>query len=107
MKVLLDECVPRKLKNNLIGHECQTVPEVGLAGKKNGELLALAREAGFEVFVTVDRGIEYEQNLARQDIAVIVLLAKSSRVADLLPLVPEVLRLLPSIKRGHVMRVSG
>jgi predicted nuclease of predicted toxin-antitoxin system len=107
MKVLLDECVPRKLKNNLIGHECQTVPEVGLAGKKNGELLALAREAGFEVFVTVDRGIEYEQNLARQDIAVIVLLAKSSRVADLLPLVPEVLRLLPSIKRGHVMRVGG
>jgi hypothetical protein len=107
MKVLLDECVPRKLKNNLIGHECQTVPEVGLAGKKNGELLALAREAGFEVFVTVDRGIEYEQNLARQDIAVIVPLAKSSRVADLLPLVPEVLRLLPSIKRGHVMRVSG
>jgi predicted nuclease of predicted toxin-antitoxin system len=107
MKVLLDECVPRKLKNNLIGHECQTVPEVGLAGKKNGELLALAREAGFEVFVTVDRGIESEQNLARQDIAVIVLLAKSSRVADLLPLVPEVLRLLPSIKRGHVMRVSG
>jgi len=107
MKVLLDECVPRKLKNNLINHACHTVPEVGLAGKKNGELLALAREAGFEVFVTLDRGIEYEQNLARQDIAVIVIRAKSSRLADLLPLMPEVLRLLPSIKSGHLIRVSG
>jgi hypothetical protein len=81
MKVLLDECVPRKLKNSLVGHECQTVPEVGMAGRKNGELLALAREAGFEVFVTVDRGIEYEQSLASQDIAVVVLRAKSSRFA--------------------------
>jgi Domain of unknown function (DUF5615) len=107
MKVLLDEYVPRKLKNNLIGHECQTVPEAGLAGKKNGELLSLAREAGFEVFVTVDRGLEYEQNLARRDIAVIVIRAKSSRLADLLPLVPEVLRLIPSIKSGQLIRVSG
>jgi len=78
MKLLLDECVPRKLKNNLIGHECQTVPEAGLAGKKNGELLSLAQAAGFEVFVTIDRGIEYEQNLVRRDIAVIMVRAKSS-----------------------------
>jgi predicted nuclease of predicted toxin-antitoxin system len=95
MKLLLDECVPRKLKNNLIGHECQTVPEAGLAGKKNGELLSLAQAAGFEVFVTIDRGIEYEQNLVRRDIAVIMVRAKSSRLADLLPLVPEVLKQLP------------
>jgi predicted nuclease of predicted toxin-antitoxin system len=106
MKVLLDECVPRKLKNNLVGHECQTVPEVGLAGKKNGELITLAKAAGFEVFVTVDRGIEYEQNLAGQDIAVIVLRAKSSRLVDLLPLVPELLKVLRSIKSGNLIRVS-
>jgi predicted nuclease of predicted toxin-antitoxin system len=64
MKLLLDECVPRKLKNTLTGHECQTVPDAGLAGKKNGELLALAENAGFEVFVTVDQGIEFEKTLA-------------------------------------------
>jgi len=64
MKLWLDECVPRKLKNTLTGHECQTVPDAGLAGKKNGELLALAENAGFEVFVTVDQGIEFEQNLS-------------------------------------------
>ncbi|HWY21988.1 MAG TPA: DUF5615 family PIN-like protein [Candidatus Acidoferrum sp.] len=64
MKLWLDECVPRKLKNTLTGHECQTVPDAGLAGKKNGELLALAENAGFEVFVTVDQGIELNKTLA-------------------------------------------
>jgi len=63
MKLLLDECVPRKFKDQLPGHECHTVPEIGLAGKKNGELLFLAEKAGFQVFLTIDRGIEYEQNL--------------------------------------------
>ena len=78
MRLLLDECVPRKLKNNLPGHECKTVPEVGFAGKKNGELLSLAEQAGFEVFLTIDRGIEYEQNLATCKLAVIIIHAKSS-----------------------------
>lgn len=54
MKVLLDECVPRKFKDSLTGHECRTVPEAGWAGKKNGELLSLAEQADFEVFLTVD-----------------------------------------------------
>jgi len=63
VRVLLDECVPRKFKEHFPGHECVTVPELGLAGKKNGELLSLAEEAGFQVFITLDQGIEYEQNL--------------------------------------------
>ncbi len=67
MKLLLDECVPRKLKDNLVGHECQTVPDAGFAGKKNGELLSLAARAGFDIFVTIDRGIEHEQSLARSE----------------------------------------
>ena len=65
MKLLLDECVPRKLKNHLPAIDCQTVPEASLAGKKNGELLRLAELAGFEVLLTVDQGIEYQQNLQR------------------------------------------
>jgi hypothetical protein len=54
MKVLLDVCIPRKLENSLSDHECLTVPEVKLAGMKNGELLSLAEQRGFEVFVTMD-----------------------------------------------------
>jgi len=64
MKVLLDECIPRKFKHSLPDHRCSTVPEAGLAGKKNGALLGLAEGAGFEIFVTMDKGLEYEQNLA-------------------------------------------
>jgi hypothetical protein len=63
MKLLLDECLPRKFKNHLPGHECYTVPEIGWAGKKNGELLLLAEKSGFEIFLTLDQGMEYEQNL--------------------------------------------
>jgi hypothetical protein len=55
MRVLLDECIPRKFKMVLSGHECNTVPEVGLAGKKNGVLLSLAEDAGFNLFLTMDK----------------------------------------------------
>jgi hypothetical protein len=95
MRVLLDECMPRKFKNQLAGHDCATVPEAGFSGKKNGELLKLAEEADFEVFVTLDRGIEYQQNLATHRLVVLVLRAKSSRLDDLivhLPRMREILR---------------
>jgi hypothetical protein len=59
------------------------VPEAGFAGKKNGELLRLAVEAGFEGFVTVDQGIEYEQNLTSRKLAIVIIRAKSNRLADL------------------------
>ena len=107
MKLLLDECLPKQLKNNLPGHECQTVPEVGWEGKKNGELLRLAEAVGFEVFLTIDRGIEFEQNLSQHRVAVILLRAKSNRLADLLPHVPEILRVVHCIQAGQLVRVAG
>lgn len=106
MKVLLDECIPRKLKNSLPGHDCRTAPEEGLAGKKNGELLTLAEKAGFQVFLTLDRGIEYQQNLQPRTIAVIVVRSKSSRLNDLLPLVPDCLRLLKAVNPGELAKVG-
>jgi hypothetical protein len=81
------------------------VPEAGLAGKKNGELLSFAERAGFQVFLTIDRGIEYEQNLRHRTIGVVVLHAKSSRLDDLLPHAPEILRVLGSIRRGQLLEV--
>ena len=61
MKVLLDECIPRKFKNSLPGHECRTVQEIGRADTKNGALLSAAESKGFDVFLTIDKGVEYEQ----------------------------------------------
>jgi predicted nuclease of predicted toxin-antitoxin system len=107
MKILLDECIPRKLKHSLLEYECQTAPESGFAGKKNGLLLSLAEDAGFEIFVTMDKGLEYEQNLAGKSIAILILRAKSNRLADLLPLVPELLRTLKLARRGVIHRIGG
>jgi len=106
MKLLLDECLPRKLKNHLPGHECHTVPEAGWAGKKNGELLVLAENSGFEVFLTLDRGLEYEQNLKRRGIAIVLIAAESSQLADLLPRMPAVLDVVRSIRAGQLIHVS-
>jgi hypothetical protein len=106
MKVLLDECVPRRFKNSLFGHDCRTVPEEGLAGKKNGDLLALAEQAGFQVFLTLDRGIEYQQNLDPRTIAVVIVRTKSSQLTELLIHVPDLLRLLESIQPGQLVRAT-
>lgn len=105
MRVLLDECMPRKLKDHLEGHDVRTVPEMGWASKKNGELLKLA--AGqFDVLITVDRSFAYQQNLSSLPIAVISLTARSNRLADLLPLMPKVRRVLPEIHPGEIRRVA-
>ncbi|MGA1283722.1 MAG: DUF5615 family PIN-like protein [Prochlorothrix sp.] len=90
MRILLDECIDRRLARDLVGHEVKTVPQMGWAGIKNGELLALAATE-FEVFVTVDRNLSFEQNLPRFEIAVLVLKAPSNRLKDLQPLVPQIL----------------
>lgn len=104
-RILLDECVPRSFKKQLNGYECSTVPERGWAGKKNGELLLLAEEAGFEVFLALDRGISYQQNLTNRRIAVVLLKSKSSRAADLLPRTPDVVKTLAAIRDGEVAQV--
>lgn len=106
MSVLLDECVPRKLKNYLAGHDCQTVPEAGFAGRKNGESLSFAERVGFEGFLTIDQGFEYEQNLLGRRIAIVIVRVRTSRMADLLPLVPDILRSLVSLRSGQLVRVG-
>lgn len=106
MRVLLDECLPRRLKHALIGHEVQTVPEMGWASKRNGQLLRLAAR-DFDAFLTVDRRLQHEQELSMFQIAVIVLVARSNRLLDLLPLVPATLEVLPRAKPGQAVVVGG
>lgn len=106
MRVLIDECLPRRIKNHLSEHDCRTVPEAGLAGKRNGELLALAEQQRYEIFLAMDKGVEYEQNLRGLSLAVIILRAKSNQLADLLPCVSDCLEMIKSIKPGDVARVG-
>ena len=75
MRILLDECLPKRLKRDLAGHDARTVPEMGWASKRNGELLTLA-QADFDVFLTVDRNLSFQQDLGRLKLGVVVLVAK-------------------------------
>ena len=106
MRVLLDECLPRRLKRELSGHEARTAPEMGWAGKRNGELLGLA-VGHFDVFLTADRNLSYQQDPSLFDIAIVVLVARSNRLDDLRPLVPRALQMLPTAKRRAVTIVGG
>jgi hypothetical protein len=106
MRVLLDECVPIQIKSNLVGHEVRTVGRMGWAGKKNGELLKLAAP-GFDVFVTVDRGLKQQQNLAGLTVGVVTLVAHSNEIEALRPLIPRLRHALRKVKPGQVIRVGG
>ena len=107
MRILLDECVPKRLRRELAGHLVQTVPEMGWAGKKNGELLSLLLPAGFEVLLTVDQNLPHQQNLRAAGVAVLVVVAASNRIADLVPLMPRVLAALATIKPGDLVEVRN
>ena len=87
MRLLLDESVPRRLRRSLTGHAVKTVVEMGWGGVKNGKLLALAA-AEFDAFVTVDKNLQHQQNLAALPISVVVLDAVSNELPALLPLLP-------------------
>ena len=105
MKVFVDECVDRRLAREIVGHDVKTARQMGWSTIENGELLALAAKE-FDVFITVDRNLSFQQHLPAFTIAVIVLRAVSNRLADLQPLVPELLTSIPEAKRGAVTYVG-
>ena len=106
MHVLIDECLPKKLKYELGGHTVFTVQEKGWSGVKNGELLRMA-ESEFDVWVTADKNIEYQQNLDRFDIAVVVLVASRNRLDVLLPLMPQLHEVLPVIQPRQIVYIRS
>jgi predicted nuclease of predicted toxin-antitoxin system len=107
MRILLDECVPRRLKRELPLHVVHTVPELGWSGKKNGELLQLMKGQNFDVFLTTDQNLRYQQNLQAAGIAVVVLVAPTNRLSDLIPLMPSALAALSTIQPGDVVEITG
>jgi Domain of unknown function (DUF5615) len=106
MRLLLDECVPKRLKRELHGHEVRTVQEAGWAGVNNGALLRAA-DGIFDVLLTVDQGVQYQQNLAGLRISIVVMVAPSNDIDDLRPLLPLVVAAVVQIQQGQVIRVVG
>jgi hypothetical protein len=106
MRVLLDECVPRPLRRELAGHDVQTVQELGWAGKRNGELIALIRTVDHDVFVTTDQRLEYQQNIAAARIPLIVLVSQRNTLQGLIPLVPKLRLSLRRIRPGQIVHIG-
>jgi hypothetical protein len=107
VKILFDHCVTKPLRREFPHHEVKTAREMGWAALKNGRLLEEATAAGFEVLLTVDQNIRYQQNLTGCSIAVVVLIAGGITVEDLRPLVPAVEKALTRVKHGQVYEVTA
>jgi len=105
--ILLDEDLPRRLRRQFPGHQVRTVQQQGWGGVGNGELLRRAADAGFEILLTADQSLIYQQNVAGSAIGVVVLIARSNTLEDLLPLVPSVIDAIRDEKPGEVRRVGA
>ena len=106
MRVLVDQCLPRHLAAELTGHEATTVRAQGWLGLRNGVLLRAAVDAGFEVFVTNDSSIEFQQNIRRIGIAVIAIVGFRNRMQDLAPIIPQIVEHLTSIEPGQLVTIA-
>lgn len=107
MRVLLDEQLPRQLVPYFVRHDVRTVPQEGWAGLKNGALLAKAEEASYEVLITGAKNMPFQQNIARRRLGVLVMVAKSNAIEDLIPVVPNALAALTTLRAGQVRRVEA
>ena len=105
MRVLLDECVDWRLLRDLAGHDVKTARQMGWSEVKNGKLLLLAAEH-FDVFVTVDRNLSFQNKVVDLPLAVIVLCAPTYRLVALRALLPQLLPAIESASAGHVALIS-
>jgi predicted nuclease of predicted toxin-antitoxin system len=105
VKILLDECVDWRLSRALTGHEVKGARQMGWNAIKNGELLALASKY-FDIFLTVDMNLVFQQNIRELPIPVVVLQAPTSRLVDLLPLVPKLLETIDSARHRVITVIS-
>lgn len=105
-RVVLDNCVPRTLARHLAPLNVRAVEDYGWADEDDGPLLRLL-EPVCDVFITVDRNLSFQQRLDNRPFATVVLRARSNRLADLLPLVPRLMEIVPQVAPGTVSRVPG
>ena len=106
MRILIDECLNWRLGRALTGHYTVSAQKMGWSGIKNGQLLKLAVENGFDVFLTGDRNLCFQQDSTLFPIAVVVLEAEGIQLHKTLPLIPRLLELLPTLQPGTVVKIG-
>jgi predicted nuclease of predicted toxin-antitoxin system len=107
MRLLLDEQLPRQLSRHIPHHDVRTVQRQGWAGLRNGELLRQAAADGFDIVVTADQNLQFQQNLSGSPLAVIVLVAHSNTLEELIPLVPNLLAAVTEVRPGEIRRIAA
>ena len=104
MRLLLDECVPRPLLRNFTSHDAHHVVDMGWSSKRNGDRLRLMLAERFEALLTVDQHIEFQQNVRTSGIGLVLVRARTNRLKELQPLVPEILDALSKVAAGSLIR---
>jgi hypothetical protein len=107
VRVLLDESLPRQLASELSEFDVRTVSQQNWSGLSNGELLRKAEANGFDVFVTADQNLRYQQSLSKSILGVVVIVARSNRIQDLKPLIPEIKDGIKTVNQGQIKLVGG
>ena len=105
MKILLDECLPLDLRHSFSSHDVHTAQWAGFKSKKNGELLLAAESAGYDVLLTVDKGISQQQRSASRKLSIIVVRSRTNQIEDLLPFVDAILKALTTITPGQIVPI--
>ncbi|CAN5483032.1 hypothetical protein BH11BAC1_BH11BAC1_09200 [soil metagenome] len=106
MKILLDECLPRRIKLSLANYETKTVAEMGWNSLRNGQLMKVAIEQGFGILLTIDKNLEFQQNLKAYQISVVIFDVPKSKIEFILPLIPKFNEMLSSFEKGKAYRIN-
>jgi predicted nuclease of predicted toxin-antitoxin system len=106
MRILLDECVTKRLKPHLPLHEVATVTEKGWSGLKNGQLMNAASAEGFDVLLTIDKNLQHQQNIGKYPLIVVILNSPSSKLEMLVTFLPSFEKQLPAFTKGNVYLVE-
>ena len=106
MRILIEECVPKQIRNSIVAHNVRTVTEMGWSGSNDQQLLSLMQSNQFDLVITVDQNIQYQQNFQTFTLSIIVLVAATNRRDDLLPLMPSVMNAMPLIVPGIILSID-
>jgi len=106
MKILLDECLPKRLKYLLPGFDVTTTEEIGWASLENGDLIKAAIGEHFDIMLTVDKKLEYQQNIKNYDITIVVFDVRRNKIDFISPLIPELIEKLNTFEKGKVYYIK-
>jgi predicted nuclease of predicted toxin-antitoxin system len=106
MKILLDECVTKRLKSYLTAHDVTTVTEKGWSGLKNGQLMVAASSAGFDILLTIDKNLQHQQNISSYPLIIVILNSTSSKLEMLIRFLPAFEQQLPGFTKGNAYLIE-